>query len=109
VKSNVHHSRSRKPLQPVSGHCRWLVRPPSTRDSGMLEINGTPDDVLPLFDSETLVGYRLLKADGTTSDVGILESHGWTCDCPNSCFNSERPGGCKHRVALRAALKALGR
>jgi hypothetical protein len=31
------------------------------------------------------------------------------CDCPGHTFHPERPGGCKHRSALRAALAALAK
>jgi hypothetical protein len=36
------------------------------------------------------------------------ESDPWTGDCPDATFHPERPGGCKHVAALRAALKAAG-
>jgi hypothetical protein len=58
---------------------------------------------------EALVGYRLLKANATMYDVGTTAPHGWTCDCPDATFHPERPGGCKHVSALRAALAALAR
>jgi hypothetical protein len=32
-----------------------------------------------------------------------------TCDCPDHTFREERPGGCKHMVALRQALLAAVR
>jgi hypothetical protein len=30
-----------------------------------------------------------------------------SCDCPDHTFREDRPGGCKHRVALRQALTSL--
>jgi hypothetical protein len=30
-----------------------------------------------------------------------------SCDCPDHTFREDRPGGCKHMVALRQALTAL--
>jgi hypothetical protein len=40
-------------------------------------------------------------------DVATVEEHVWTCDCPDATYQPERPGGCKHVKALRAALAAL--
>jgi hypothetical protein len=91
----------------VSGACRWLARPNARREGGVLSVNGTAYEVFPLFDDNALVGYRLVKADGTMYDVGVAGPHGWTCDCPDATFRPERPGGCKHVRALRAALAAL--
>jgi hypothetical protein len=102
-------TRSRKVLQPVSGICRWLVRPSSPCDGGTLDINGVAYDVHVLWnETETaVVGYRLIKADATMYDIDSATPHGWTCDCPDATYRSERPGGCKHSRALQAALKAL--
>jgi uncharacterized Zn finger protein len=33
----------------------------------------------------------------------------WTCDCPDATFHAERPGGCKHVLALKAALAAAAK
>jgi hypothetical protein len=101
--------KNRKATRPVSGKCRWLSKPNAKHEGGVLEINGTPYEVLPLYDDERLVGYRLLKGDGTMYDVGTAETHGWTCDCPDATYHPERPGGCKHCSALRAALAALAK
>jgi hypothetical protein len=100
--------KTRKATRPVSGCCRWLTKPNHLHEGGVLEINGTAYEVFVLYDGEALVGYRLLKADGAMYDVGTAEPHGWTCDCPDATYSPERPGGCKHAKALRAALAALG-
>ena len=97
----------RKATRPASGLCRWLTRPNGHHEGGVLEINGTRYEVLPLYDGETRVGYRLLKADGTMYDLCTAAPGGWTCDCPDATFHPERPGGCKHTRALQAALQAL--
>ena len=96
-----------KPTRPASGLCRWQTLPNARHEGGVLQINGTAYEVLPLYDGEALVGYRLLKADGTMYDVGTTGPHGWTCDCPDATFRPDRPGGCKHQSALRAALKRI--
>jgi hypothetical protein len=100
--------KTRQATRPAAGLCRWLSKPNAHHEGGVLQINGTAYEVLPLYDGEALVGYRLLKADATMYDVGTTAPHGWTCDCPDATFHPERPGGCKHIQALKAALRAAG-
>jgi hypothetical protein len=102
-------NKGRTATRPAAGMCRWLTKPNADHAGGVLEINGTAYELLPLYDGEMLVGYRLLKADGAMYDVETAGPHGWTCDCPDATFHPERPGGCKHVSALRAALAALAR
>jgi hypothetical protein len=97
-------SKFRKATKAASGLCRWLTKPNADHAGGVLQINGTRYEVLPLFDDQARVGYRLLKADGTMYDLTADLSG---CDCPDHTFHPERPGGCKHMQALRAALAAL--
>src|SRR5215472_6763647 len=87
--------------RPASGLCRWLSKPNAHHEGGVLQVNGTAYEVLPLYDDEALVGYRLLKADGSMYDLPRDLSG---CDCPDHTFHPERPGGCKHMSAMRAAL-----
>jgi hypothetical protein len=96
---------SRQPVKatrPVTGFCRWLTKPNSEHGYGVLSINGTAYEVMPLFDGEALVGYRLVKADGTMYDISTAGPDGSTCDCPDATYHPERPGGCKHIKALAA-------
>jgi hypothetical protein len=88
--------------RPVSGNCRWVL-PIGEVGTGVLAINGRNYTVTVLRGPNGVLGYRLVKADGTTYDVCTTEEH-WTCDCPDATFQPERPGGCKHVAALRAAL-----
>jgi hypothetical protein len=99
--------KARKATRPATGVCRWLVKPNAQHAGGVLSINGTAYEVLPLYDGAARVGYRLLKADATMYDVATTAPHGWTCDCPDATFHPERAGGCKHIQALRAALAVL--
>jgi hypothetical protein len=55
-------------------------------------------------DGGRLLGYRLTKLDGQVYD---LPSGLNGCDCADASFHPERPGGCRHQKALRAALAAL--
>ena len=98
-------NKIRKATRPATGLCRWLARPNGRHEGGVLDINGTAYEVLPVYDAEALVGYRLLKTDGSMYD---LDASSWRCDCPDATFHPERPGGCKHAKALQAALQAAG-
>jgi hypothetical protein len=96
--------KPRKATSPAAGSCRWVTGPNARHEGGVLEINGTAYELLPLYDGDQLAGYRLLKADATTYDLPADLSG---CDCPDVHFHPERPNGGKHRAALAAALKAL--
>jgi hypothetical protein len=94
---------SGRKVGPVHGVAKWLS-PMGFLGIGILAINGVPYVVLRLSSG---VGFRLEKTDRMTYDVNT-EKESWTCDCPDATFHPERPGGCKHVAALRAALKADG-
>jgi hypothetical protein len=98
-------SKTRPATRPAAGTCRWLTRPNARHEGGVLVINGTTYELLPLFDNESLVGYRLLKAG--TATMYDLPADLASCDCPDRCFHPERPSGCKHMVTLKAAFLAL--
>jgi hypothetical protein len=100
-------NKTRNANRPAAGLCRWFSKPNAQHEGGVLQVNGTRYEVLPLYDDEARVGYRLLKADATMYDVDTTREP-WRCDCPDATFHPERPGGCKHSLALRAALKAAG-
>lgn len=97
--------KSRPATRPARGLCRWVRRPNAHHEGGVLSINGITYEVLPVYDGDVLAGYRLLKAEGQMYDLPADLS---SCDCPDRCFHPERPQGCKHMLALRAALAALG-
>ena len=99
----VNRQPKAKVLRPVHGVVKWLSRP-GFMGAGVLTINGTLYHVLRLDGG---VGYRLEKTDGTLYDVNT-EAATWTCDCKDATFCPERPGGCKHVAALRAALAVVG-
>jgi hypothetical protein len=89
--------------KPASGTCRW-VPPIGGVGTGVLAINGTNYTLTALRDQTGVVGYRMVKADGTAYDV-CTQAERWSCDCPDATFTPERPGGCIHVAALQAALK----
>ena len=90
-------------VKPASGTCRWVL-PIGEVGTGVLAINATNYTLTALRDRAGIVGYHMVKADGTAYDVCTAEER-WSCDCPDATFHPERPGGCKHIAALRAALK----
>jgi hypothetical protein len=97
-------TRSRKPVKPVCGTCRWLRRlgdNPVDPKSGALEINGKPYGVMLLEEEGNPAGYRLVKPDGTAYDI---DAQWWVCTCPDAVWRARM---CKHALALRAALAAL--
>jgi hypothetical protein len=95
--------KTRKATKPATGLCRWLNKPNPQHEGGVLAINGTRYELLPVYDGDARVGYRLLKADGSIDLPADLSG----CDCPDTSYYPERPGGCKHASALRAAFAAL--
>jgi hypothetical protein len=95
-------TKARRPVKPVSGSCRWVVQMTDAHP-GVLLINGMPYLVREHRTDGCLTGYALVKADGTVYDLPPDLS---SCDCPDATF-TDRPGGCKHRKALQAALAAL--
>jgi hypothetical protein len=96
----------RAKVRPAHGTVRWIL-PIGEADAGAVAINGRAYTVNVLRGTgRAIIGYRLIKADGTAYDVNTEAEH-WSCDCPDATFHPERPGGCKHAVALRAALAAV--
>jgi hypothetical protein len=102
-------NRQPKPeTRPVSGNCKWVVPIGKVSHTGVLEINGTVYTVTVLNLYGQLTGYRLEKLDGPTYDIDATAEQ-WRCDCPDATYHPERPGGCKHVAALRAALDAAAK
>jgi hypothetical protein len=112
--------KSRRPLQPATGSCRWVVQPGSgpCPHPGVLVITSkrargeTVSDTYAVTenrDGGKLLGYRLTKPDGTVYDLPADLS---ACDCPDYTINrahAQTPElrACKHCKALRKALAEL--
>jgi hypothetical protein len=103
-------TKSRQPVKPVHGSCRW-VKPIRWPFPGVLGINGTAYTVIPQTGDRSgpaapVLGYRLVnQASRKAYDI---DAEFWVCDCPDATYRSERPGGCKHVAALKAALRSIG-
>jgi hypothetical protein len=111
-------TKSPRPLQPATGSFRWISDPASLalrfRCGASAALAIGPDGgeevgyvLTPhLSESGELLGWRLERADnGKCYDLPADLS---ACDCKDSLYR-DRPGGCKHRKALRAALASVGK
>lgn len=102
-------NRTRGPVKPAQGTVRWLRRPLLPTGLGRLAITSgrktTEYDLGQLFDYQGRPsGWRLVKDDDTAYHLPADLSR---CSCPDREFMPDRPGGCRHMQALRAALAAL--
>jgi hypothetical protein len=113
---SVNGSRERKPLQPVQllrVECEAGIADLIAGHAVLTIVTG--DDA----DSDTRAYW--LKADvAHTGKVTGFELRQFStgvkyhlpadlsdCDCPDHIYREERPGGCKHMVALRQALLTI--
>jgi hypothetical protein len=100
--------------KPASGTCRWVL-PLGETGAGVLEIrNGRQAalyEVVAFREHGAIVGYRLQKVTGGREALYDIDTRvePWRCDCPDATFHPERPGGCKHVLALKAALAAAAK
>ena len=109
---SVANRESQAKVNPVHGACRWVVPLSAESGAGVLEIRrGRQVDlyeVVAFREAGALVGFRLNKTTGGKEGLYDIDcrTEPWTCDCPDATFHPERPGGCKHVLALQAALAA---
>jgi hypothetical protein len=113
-------ARSRKPPQPATGSCRWLIQPGLLGTPGVLLISTTRSDGREAAESYVvtrhdeggrLVCFSLTKPDGTAYCV-VPGPDVWECDCPDYVFNRVRATTaetreCKHVKATRKAVALL--
>jgi hypothetical protein len=106
-------TRTRKPVQPVSGSARWLRRPLLPLGLGRLRISTAAgvsheyDVGAHLDETGHVIGWRLVKDDDEGYDVDISTAP-WSCSCPDYTLRrSNSPHTCKHAAGLRMALAAL--
>ncbi len=107
-------TRERKPLAPVNPAV-LLLSYNATAGSGLISIDGTVYTLTRHTDRGRTTGVRLAYVsedivDGFPVDKVYdidLSVNPPTCDCPDGTYRSERPGGCKHIVALRSAGETL--
>ncbi len=95
-----------RPVKAAPAH-QWLTKFDSYGVAYVV-LNGTTYQITKLIEfcepeesitPDGVLGYQLLKPDGTALDVTIQEDGGWACDCA---------GGCGHVEALREALAYAG-
>lgn len=99
-------TRTRKPLAPVAGVVKMLKPVGAVNDrTGEVQINDRRYYFEPLPKGYRLTGFNPQKLEVVVYDLPLDLS---SCDCADTTFRGERPGGCKHRRALQA-LRAAGR
>lgn len=109
--------RQRKPLQPVrvtgqlyTGLGMRLAE--LLQGSAILTITDADGDALlywskALTSGGRIVGVELTKfATAETRHVHLAPDGAAVCDCEDATYRPDRPGGCKHVVALTMALTA---
>jgi hypothetical protein len=110
---NANPNRERKPLAPVAvagSFSGGATTADLLAGVAVLEI-ARPEDTEDFYwcayvvDAGRVIGYQLCKFG--TGEVYFLPADLSECDCPDGVYRSARPGGCKHRVALRQALSPL--
>lgn len=102
-------TRTRKPLGPAHGTCRWVLQPAGRRP-GILALGGLTYLFEVLRHGGTPYGFRLSReGDEAAAELAYqLPADLSGCDCPDAVYRAARPGGCKHRRSLAVALAALG-
>jgi hypothetical protein len=103
-----------KPLLPVSVRAFFVggaTRQDVIDNAAVLSITDEATHVekaywcAAIFEGESCIGFRL-TAFGS-GEVYDLPKNLSGCDCPDHTYKSERPGGCKHMVALKLALPTV--
>jgi hypothetical protein len=102
-------TRERKPLLPVNPTVMLLEYHHAT-GFGLLLIDDTVYTLSRHTDKGKTVGVRLeymsLSGEHIMHDID-LTANPPRCDCADHTFRPERPGGCRHLVALREAAATL--
>jgi hypothetical protein len=114
----VNSIRQRKPLQPVSVVGRFVGC--ATRQDildgaavlSIVSVDDTDRDEMAyryeaLYDGDRCTGFRLRKF-GSAEVYDVPRSLDG-CTCADATYRPERPGGCKHQVALRQALPTVAK
>lgn len=109
--------RQCKPLLPVQVEGQFIDGQPASLRDGVAVLEIREPDAITLYWTQLLtvdghgVGCRLTKflahCDGNEPNVYDVNLIDGTCDCPDGIYRPERPGGCRHLVALRQALPLL--
>ena len=77
---------------------------------GLVVIDTVTYAVIAQRNEGKLTGLRLLRdpdhGGPAVYDVDVT-GEPWRCDCPDATYRPDRPGGCKHVVALKQAAGAI--
>jgi hypothetical protein len=108
---------NRKPLPPATGKIRWISKPTKECFWGRLAITvntkrgpiETAYDLAAVTDKDgKIIGLGLAKDDDETYEIHISQPYGWECSCASSIFETRPAGFCKHCIAVRSGLSAIG-
>ena len=98
-----------KPVTPKVELCEY----DQDTGTGIISIDGVRHVLLALRDRATrkIYAMRFQRYCERREVVRMIDvditSKPWTCDCEDATYRPERPGGCKHVVALREAAQFL--
>lgn len=96
------------PAAAVHGRVRWR-RLPDVAGRGVLLIQPAGQDEQEYTVQIGCCGCLLRSHRSKKEYLVCVQGETLTCDCGDSEYRPDREGGCKHRVALVAALKKIGR
>jgi hypothetical protein len=110
---SVNPSSKPKPLQPVNVKATFVggaTRRDVINGAAVLSIRDGDDEesaywCVAVYDPGRCVAFRLVKF-GTGEQYDLPRDLS-SCDCPDRTYKPERPGGCKHMVALQQALPTV--
>lgn len=110
--------KARKPLEPVNPDVE-LQAYSHENGLGVLRIDGKRYAIGRIKDDAgRTIGMRLIRpldpkepdhdGDGLKRlAVDFTDPHGWSCSCEDATYRPDRPGGCRHVVALRQVAAGM--
>jgi hypothetical protein len=113
-----HQIRQRKPLEPVSllrVECRAGVEDVILGRAVLVIVTGdATDSDTRCYWVKADVGRHGHIVSWEITKFGAAEAYHLpadcsSCDCPDHTYAEERPGGCRHMVAMRQVVVQLGR
>jgi len=100
----------RKPLEPVQVRVEHLAYNHALGIGTVDIVSEETAQTYLLFANRNegqLLGMRLVKvSSGEQHDIDMTTSP-WRCDCGDATHRPNRPGGCRHVVALRQAAEQV--
>ena len=101
--------RETKPLEPVDPVVE-LVEYDLETGTGIVQIDEHRYVMIRFRDQGKTIGMRLTRfcsKKGLRKIDVDFTAKPWACDCEDAAYRSERPGGCKHIVAMRKVIEQM--